>query len=87
MLMRVAQAKVNPLVARAVPVTLTQREKPSSEAVASPPRRAAFSSPSARTPIGKARIWLAKQTHLRRLAQPSGEELAPAHAPSNKVNA
>jgi hypothetical protein len=86
MLMRVAQAKVNPLVARAVPVTLTQREKPSSEAVASP-RRAAFSSPSARTPIGKARIWLAKQTHLRRLAQPSGEELAPAHAPSNKVNA
>lgn len=83
MLMRVAQAKVNPLVARAVPVTLTQREKPSSEAVASP-RRAAFFSPSARTPIGKARIL---QTHLRRLAQPSGEELAPAHAPSNKVNA
>ncbi|MGZ8299993.1 MAG: hypothetical protein ACXWU5_06235 [Rhodoplanes sp.] len=86
MLMRVAQAKVNPLVARAVPVTLTQREKPSSEAVASPPTRRFFLA-SARTPIGKARIWLAKQTHLRRLAQPSGEELAPAHAPSNKVNA
>lgn len=42
MLMRVAQAKVNPLVARAVPVTLTQREKPSSEAVASPPTRRFF---------------------------------------------